>query len=108
MSDDEDEEYGRSKRRKIIPPVKKAPKARVILANESAGMKALRQYTSALKLGYQKPTNVIYSPRCFRGINRITDMKEREAVLISRLHDCGRKWAGEYPTDEDVKYVLLY
>lgn len=32
-------------------PVKKAPRSRVNLANEPGGMKALRQYTSALKLG---------------------------------------------------------
>lgn len=42
------------------------------------------------------------SPRCFRGLNNIADVKEREALLISRLHDNGRSWNGEYPTDEDV------
>lgn len=50
--DDDDDEYGRSKRRKVVIP-KKAPRAKINLANEPAGMKALRQYTSALKLGYK-------------------------------------------------------
>ena len=48
--DDDDDEYGRRKRRRVVIP-KKAPRAKINLANEPAGMKALRQYTSALKLG---------------------------------------------------------
>ena len=52
MSESEDdEEYGRVKRRKVMP-VKKAPRGKALQANESAGMKSLREYTSALKLGY--------------------------------------------------------
>ena len=47
------------------------------------------------------------SPRCFRGLNNIADVKEREALLISRLHDCGRSWSSEYPTDEDVLYDMI-
>lgn len=38
------------KRRKI--EVVKRPSRREMVANESAGMKALRAYTTALKLGY--------------------------------------------------------
>ena len=47
------------------------------------------------------------SPRCFRGLNNIADVKEREALLISRLHDCVRSWSSEYPTDEDVLYDMI-
>ena len=28
--------------------------------------------------------------------------KEREDMLISRLHECGRQWEGEYPTEAEV------
>ena len=90
--EDEDEDYGRNKRRKVTI-VKKSPSAQAIRAAEPNEMKALRKYTSALKLG----------PRCFRGLNKISDIKEREALLISRLHDCGRSWSGEYPSEEDIK-----
>ena len=38
----------------------------------------------------------------------ISDIKEREALLISRLHDCGRSWNGEYPSEEDVRMILKY
>ena len=89
--DDDDEEYGRSKRRRVVV-VKKPVRARNVTANEPAGMKALRSYTSALKLG----------PRCFRGLNKIANVKDREAELISRLHECGRSWAGEYPSPEEI------
>ena len=52
MSESEDdEEYGRVKRRKIVP-VKKTPRGKALQATESAGMKSLRAYASALKLGY--------------------------------------------------------
>ena len=72
-------------------------------------MKALRKYTSALKLGYYLWIFLYsFSPRCFRGLNNISDIKEREALLISRLHDCGRSWNGEYPSEEDVRMILKY
>ena len=48
---EEDEEYGSNKKRRILP-IKKIVKPRINLSEEPAGMKALRQYTSALKLGY--------------------------------------------------------
>lgn len=48
--EEEDEEYGRAKKRKIVP-IKK-PVRRNVTANEPAGMRALRDYTSALKLGH--------------------------------------------------------
>lgn len=47
--DDDDEEYGRAKKRRVVPA--KKPVRRNVTANEPAGMKALRDYTSALKLG---------------------------------------------------------
>lgn len=47
--EDEDEDYGKSKKRKVTPP--KKPVRRNVTANEPAGMRALRDYTSALKLG---------------------------------------------------------
>ena len=46
-------------------------------------------------------------PRCFRGLNNIADVKEREALLISRLHDCVRSWSSEYHTDEVVVYHMI-
>ena len=42
------------------------------------------------------------SPRCFRNLNKISNVKDREAELISRLHRCGRVWSGEYPSDADI------
>ena len=45
---------------------------------------------------------MITSPRCFRNLNTIMNTKEREDVLISRLHECGRQWEGEYPTEVEV------
>lgn len=47
---EEDEEYGSSKKRRLLP-VRKMVKPKINLSEEPAGMKALRQYTSALKLG---------------------------------------------------------
>ena len=47
--EDEDEDYGKSKKRKVTPPKKTV--RRNVTANEPAGMRALRDYTSALKLG---------------------------------------------------------
>ena len=47
--EDGDEDYGKSKKRKVTPP--KKPVRRNVTANEPAGMRALRDYTSALKLG---------------------------------------------------------
>ena len=98
---DDDEEYGRSKRRRIIPP-KKPSRPRNITLNEPEGMKALRRYTSALKLGYKVWYFIKPSPRCFRGLNKISNVKDREVELISRLHQNGRTWSGEYPSEEDV------
>lgn len=49
---------------------------------------------------------VMTSPRCFRGLNKIANVKDREAELISRLHECGRSWAGEYPSPEEVVLVF--
>lgn len=49
-SDDDDEEFGHPKKRKVVVP-KKPIRRRNVIANEPAGMKALRQYTSALRLG---------------------------------------------------------
>ena len=49
VDDDDDEEYGRAKKRRMAPA--KKPVKRNVAANEPAGMKALRDYTSALKLG---------------------------------------------------------
>ena len=49
MEDSEDDDYGRIKRRK--PLIEKKPARRSVPLNESAGMKALRAYTTALKLG---------------------------------------------------------
>ena len=45
----DDEDYAHSKRRKV--EVVKRPPRRNLTANESVGMKALRTYTTALKLG---------------------------------------------------------
>ncbi|KAK8822042.1 hypothetical protein WA538_000139 [Blastocystis sp. DL] len=89
--EDEDEDYGKSKKRKVTPP--KKPVRRNVTANEPAGMRALRDYTSALKLG----------PRCFRNLNKISNVKDREAELIRRLHDNGRQWEGEYPTPKEIE-----
>lgn len=49
VDDDDDEEYGRAKKRRMAPA--KKPVRRNVVINEPAGMKALRDYTSALKLG---------------------------------------------------------
>lgn len=50
---DDDEEFGHPKKRKVM--IQKKPiRRRNVTANEPAGMKALRQYTSALRLGFQK------------------------------------------------------
>lgn len=49
--------------------------------------------------------DVTGSPRCFRNLNTIMNTKEREDMLISRLHECGRQWEGEYPTEAEVGSV---
>ena len=89
------------KRRKI--EVVKRPSRREMVANESAGMKALRAYTTALKLGYHFWPLANRSPRCFRNLGKIEDMREREKELIRRLHELNRSWAGEYPTEEETR-----
>ena len=86
----DDEDYAHSKRRKV--EVVKRPPRRNLTANESVGMKALRTYTTALKLG----------PRCFRNLSKIEDPREREMELIKRLHNLGRSWAGVYPNEEEI------
>ena len=98
--EDEDEDYGKSKKRKVTPP--KKPVRRNVTANEPAGMRALRDYTSALKLGEIHSSIHETSPRCFRNLNKISNVKDREAELIRRLHDNGRQWEGEYPTPKEV------
>ena len=98
--EEDDEEYGRAKKRKIVP-IKK-PARKNLTANEPAGMKALRDYTSALKLGSKCWFQVICRPRCFRNLTKISNVKEREMELIRRLHENGRQWEGEYPTPKEV------
>ena len=41
-------------------------------------------------------------PRCFRNLNKISNVKDREAELIARLHSCDRVWAGEYPNEAEI------
>ena len=47
---DDDEEFGAPRKRRVTVP-KKPVLSKAALQNEPAGLKALRQYTSALRLG---------------------------------------------------------
>ena len=47
---DDDEDFGAPRKRRVVVP-KKPVLSKAALQNEPAGLKALRQYTSALRLG---------------------------------------------------------